>query len=328
MRSLALLFFLFVQLFASESSYTLGHGLKLHEMLSVGSYLSTEYINGKNEDVFKVDDIAVLAYGELFPTLSYLAELEALNFYSRDFANKSEEQHHKFHIERFYADYRYSDSFGVRIGKMITPIGYWNLEPINVLRDTTSNPYYAKQMFPRFVSGIDLNGYVPKTEATKYHLFAQKNRDFDEAYINIPNEHFFGLSIEHEVSMELSLGGSIGEFISLNEDRFDYLQLNAKYEDYPYAVSAEAMVRYGDYDNAGSEYSTALYTQGLYRFSTQHCVVGRYEYYNDDATEQDDHAAIIGYSYRPVYPVSLKAEYQLHSQSELNRFLASFSVLF
>ena len=66
----------------------------------------------------------------------------------------------------------------------------------------------------------------------------------------------------------------------------------------------------------------------MYRYTQEHAFVGRYEYYNDHQTNYVDNIGVLGYSYRPLYPVSLKGEYQWHSAHDENAWLFSFSVLF
>lgn len=310
-------------------SYTLGHGVQMNDWMSVGGYFSSELESNRNEDSFTLDDVAVMAYGDINPMLSYLAELEATGFYQKNFTADTESGSQKFHFERMYGDLWLCDAYNVRFGKMLTPVGYWNLEPINVLRDTTSNPLYSTLLFPRFLTGIDINGYVPNTDGLKYNLFGQSTHDLDEEYINIPNTHFYGLSLDKEFSMEASAGGSIGEYIALStRERTRFVQANAKYDVYQWGVTVEGIVARTDYADNRTDDTISGYAQGIYRFNPQHALVGRYEYYDRRHDDYTDHIGIIGYSYRPIYPVSLKGEYQWHSQSGEDRFLASFSVLF
>lgn len=310
-------------------SYELGRGFSLGDSLNVGGYFSTEFESSRTRDRFTADDVAVMAYGDLTPALSYLAELEAVGFYQKDFTDGNENSDRKFHIERLYGDLWVNDAFNVRFGKQITPIGYWNREPINVLRDTTSNPLYSKLLFPKFLTGIDVNGYVPGADNLNYHFFAQSTHDMDEEYINIPNTHFYGLALEKEFSWEWNGGGSVGEYIaSAGGERTRFVQANLKYENEACVVTAEAIAARTAYRVGGDEDTYAGYLQGLYRFTPQHAAVARYEYYDRRHDDYRDHIGIIGYSYRPIYPVSLKGEYQWHSQNDENRFLFSFAVLF
>jgi len=328
MRFFIILTFIFTML-ANAGHYELGRGVKLDEKLRIGGYFSADYEVSNTRRRARLDDVAILAYGNLTNELSYLVEVEAAPYYQRDFRDGTQKYDRHFHRERLYLDYQYSEIANFRLGKQITPIGYWNLEPINVLRETSSNPMLSSKMFPKFLTGLDIYGYLPWFDSLTYHLFMQNNRDIDADYINIKNEHFFGLSLENEVSMDFQYGGSFGEFITEDRKRVRFAQLNAKYELSNLSIQAEVALDHGEDHSArvkGDKF--AGYMQGHYRLSNEHAFVGRYEYFNDDATDVSNHIGIFGYSYRPMYPVSLKAEYQWNSDEQLNKFLTSFSVLF
>lgn len=308
-------------------NYEFGHGYTFNDALTAGGYISSEYESNQQADTFTIDDIAVMAYGNIGSNFSYLAEMEAIGFYHKNLSDGNEGGSQKFHVERLYGDLWLNDQINFRLGKQITPIGYWNLEPINVLRDTTSNPLYSLLLFPKFLTGIDMNGYLNGT--TRYHLFGQATHDLDEEYINLPNTHFYGISLEHELSVETNFGGSIGEFIALRtHEKTQFIQGNLKYDNGPLLVSAEAIASKTDYHQTKSDLTLSAYVQSVYHFSPQHALVGRYEYYNDQHRDYKDHIGVFGYSYRPIYPISIKGEYQWHSQENENRTLLSFSVLF
>ncbi|HEX5670345.1 MAG TPA: hypothetical protein VFX66_02315, partial [Sulfuricurvum sp.] len=300
--------------------YTLGSGYQVDPALNIGGYFSSQFeVQGSQKSIIAPDDIAVIGYGDINPMLSYLAEVEAASVYYKNLSNGDENRNLKFHIERLYGDLWLSDAYNIRFGKQITPIGYWNKEPINVLRDSTSSPLYSMLLFPKFLTGIDINGYIPGTEATQYHLFGQNNRDFDQEYMNIRNTHFFGFSVEKELSEDWSGGGSIGEYIpSIGAQRTRYVQVNAKYDDSLWQVMAEGLAAKNEYANT-SDYAISGYVQGMYRYTLQHGVIGRVEHFRDYHTHYEDNIAVLGYSYRPWYPVSFKGEYQWHSQKNENR---------
>ena len=318
---------LFVNLNADP--YILGEGLHLDDSVNVGGYFSTEFESKKSDQTIRLEDLAVMAYGDINPMISYLAEFEAPGVYVKNISTGQETRNPDPRIERLYVDVWLNDAMNFRLGKQITPIGYWNLEPINVLRDTTSDPLFATLLFPKFLTGIQMNGYVPNAEGLRYHLFAQNNRDFDDTYINIKNTHFLGLSIDKEISMEWNTGGSIGEYISAaTNERTRFIQGNLKFDNNQWGVTTEGIIAQTDYTDQNNDYTFSAYTQGIYRFNAQHAVVGRYEYYNNQHDNYTDHILTTGYSYRPIYPVSLKGEYQWHSQSAENRLLFSLSVMF
>ena len=70
----------------------------------------------------------------------------------------------------------------------------------------------------------------------------------------------------------------------------------------------------------------ALYLQSVYKFLPKQSFIYRFEKYKEFSKK--DTISILGYTYRPKYPIALKVEYQSHSKSIDNKILASFSVLF
>ncbi len=312
--------------------YELGQGYVLHEYINIGGYFSIDYANGENIDKARLDDVAILAYGKLPKDFSYFIELEAAPFYEKDFLADTSQKNTTFHYERAYANYDYSNSVNFRAGKFITPIGYWNLVPINVLRDTSSNPLFSYRMFPKFVTGVESYGYTSEESDLKYNLFIQVTDDIDEEYINIKNNLFFGGSIEYFADDTFSFGGSLAYFETKEiRKNVGLLQVNAKYDWYPFLIQAEW--GYTNIDNTQtdrSEYQLGGYLQGMYNFTEQHALVGRYEYFKDTQLGElaDEHIALFGYSYRPAYAFSLKGEYQFHDDKNANKALLSLSVLF
>lgn len=313
---------------AQSEDYQLGMGLKVSSSLTVGGYFSLEYGNGAGEEFIKVDDLAVLAYGSLGSKFSYLIELESVDFYKVDLANDTTDSNFPPSIERLYGDYKFSDQLAVRFGKFITPIGYWNLQPINVLRETTSNPRYSREMFPKFVTGVDFYGFAPFSESLSYHFFVQGTTDLDDEYININTDQHLGLSLEKRVTESTHVGGSIGTFRDLSGSRTNYVQLNGKWAHNDFRIQAEGMLNSVQPKVGPSAQVKSAYLQGEYSFSPQHVGVARYEYLEDNRLPTRENIAVLGYSYRPVFPVSLKVEYQWHSDSRNDLLLSSFSVLF
>lgn len=321
--------FVFVFLLRADE-YELGHGLKLSDELHIGGYFSLDYSISNEKRQFRLDDVAVLVYGDLSSKLSYLIELEAAPFYVKNYTTDTSTKDTTFHYERMYVNYTHSEMFNIRIGKQITPIGYWNLEPINVLRDTSSNPLYSNKMFPKLLTGVDLHGYLDNDNSLKYHLFMQNNDDLDEDYINIKNDYFIGASLEYEILDELSFGGAVGNYKTIDDDSDVVLyQLDAKYDNYPFVVQAE--MAYNDIDNkltGITNHQFAAYSQATYNLDMKNAIIGRYEYFEENHIDDASHIGVIGYSYRPMYSVSFKAEYQFNSDSDLSKSLISFSVLF
>ncbi len=324
-----LYFFLLLSLLSAEE-YQLGRGIKVNNALHLGGYFSGNYTFINENKLLELDDVAILAYGTLAPQLSYFVELEAAPYYIKDLNTKESNTNTKFSYERFYLDYHISEMFNLRLGKQITPIGYWNLEPINVLRNTSSNPFYSRYMFPKLLTGLDIYGYLDDDDKLNYHFFLQHNKDLDKDYVNIPNEYFYGITLNYETDTPLSYGGTLGRYRTKQTQQIvNFIEFNAKYDNYPFLMQSE--FAYNDTEETTSKqssYQLSGYIQGEYNFSSQHAIVSRYEYIDNAIGNRKNHIAIIGYSYRPTYSVSIKTEYQMNSDSAYNKAILSLSVLF
>lgn len=313
---------------AQEGTYQLGLGYKAHEKITLGGYFSTEFSQGEDLQEFVLDDVALLAYGNLSENFSFLAEIESVGFYSYDFETNRSDTNTKPAIERLYADYKLSDHATFRVGKQITPIGYWNLQPINVLRETTSSPRLSREMFPKFVTGLQITGYTPLDESIHYSVYLQNTGDMDVKYVNIAVDQHYGFTLEKTLSSTWSVGGGAGRFREISQERTRYYQLNSRFDKGPYTVLLEGIVDYHAPKLLPKTKSSSVYTQFEYRFQPRHAMIIRAESFRDDRISLHEKIGVLGYSYRPQFPVSLKLEYQWHADSDNNRLVGSFSVLF
>jgi hypothetical protein len=134
--------------------------------------------------------------------------------------------------------------------------------------------------------------------------------------------------LEKQLTQRWQLGGSLGRFTRPDDSTTRYIQINSRLDTRKYSLMIEAMLSEEELSNNISHSPKAMYAQGVYWFSPKHAVVSRLEYFRNDQLAEREWIEILGYSYRPVFPVSLKAEYQWHTDSDNNRFLTSFSVLF
>ena len=324
-----LYFILLLPFMLLGADYRLGQGYELAPWLKIGGYISSEYQKREHENEFEIDDLAFLGYGDIPGGLHYLVEMEAVKYYVRDFENDTTETNSRFYVERAYLSYAHSQHLSLTAGKFITPGCYWNQVPINVLRDTTSKPRLSQYLFPRLVSGVGVDGYLPGSETTSYALFIQKNKDIDHGYNNFYTQDHTGAMIKEELDeWELALWG--GEFEDVDKNINRYAGLTLQYKDPKNTLIMEAAYGQADLTTEINEKDReSFYTQYTRQLTRQHYVVGRYEYFRDESSDTLENIYILGYNYRPLFPISLKAEYQHHDTvSEESGVLFSFSVLF
>ncbi len=329
---LLLLFSLLSSLFAetSSSKYILGEGVQVAQLpLYVGGYFSADYRGIDGNNTYRLNDLALLSYGA-YSKFSYLAEIEYKNFYlyNENAGKHTSSQDRTLHTERLYMHYDFNENSAVTLGKYSTPAGFWNLLPINVLRETTSIPQSTNLLFPKFTTGL-LWSYKNYGNATfKVDVIAQNNADLDPTYNNYKlDEHYaLGLSYEkNDLALKVNFGFFDGRPANNVSKSLYYYMASLKYATNSVEILAEL----------GSQKSTHVYTtkyagylQGVYKLTQKHAAVLRLESYDDSVHGIKEEIGILGYSYRPLYPVSFKVEYQLHSLHQNNQVQCSISVLF
>lgn len=307
--------------------YEPGNGVELTDFLKVGGYVAAKYEKSENTDKLLLDDVAVMAYGNISSSTRYLVEMENVGRYQKDFKNDKESESGAFRIERAVVEHSFSSHLKTAVGKMITPVGYWNQTPINVLRDTTSSPFAATNIFPKLITGVQFFGETG-TDDLEYSVCAQHNNDFDEKYNNFAINEFYGTGLTYSVTDYLETKGYVGYFKERNDaSKRRFVHLSGKYQKGDIQLLSEAV--YSDIDaRLKRASSTAAFFQGRYALNQKHYAVARYEFYYDSLEAEREHIGVIGYNYRPIYPVSLKAEYGISSISKNSRFLCSVSALF
>jgi len=314
----------------ADDDYQLGKGAQIGSLpLYIGGYFSMDYQHTDEINRYKLEDLAVLGYGN-YEKLSYMAEIEFQDLYVKTYKNGQNKttKSKKLHIERLNLDYNINEKYMLKVGKYHSIVGFWNLLPINVLRETTSNPVSSNILFPIFTTGLDASYLSYGEGELKVDIMLQHNKDICNRSNNYKIDKHYGFGISYEKD-DYTFKINSGYFHTINKniikDNLYYLLLSAKYESDKYQVLSEIGSQ-----KSKSEFTVdyAGYIQGLYRFTEQHLGVLRVESYKENVNKTSDKLLILGYTYRPIYPVAIKSEYQFHSQNQQNQFLFSLSVLF
>lgn len=320
------LLILFLTLSYSEP-YTLGNGLQVGENspIFIGGYISIEHELQDDNSAFSIDDIAFLSYGS-YEKISYLAEFEFKKIFAQQWGETNVTTNNTtLYKERLYLQYDFDDSNSLRVGKFNNEVGLWNMTPINILRETTSNPELTNIIYPKFMTGLKYSYIEYSDIGIGYDVMFQLNENIDAQYNNyqIDQHGGLGVSIESESSLYKA---NIGYFKVVNGTHYLYYGLiGYRYDNNDWQVMGELGSQYSD-----NQFTTkyALYLQGLYRFNEHHSLILRGESFESLEYTSAQNMAIVGYTYRPLPPIAIKGEYQLNQDDEKNKFLFSFSVLF
>ncbi len=322
MRKIFLTLIFTIMLIHAEE-YMIGNGIKIpNSNIYIGGYITADFIKRHdNYNRLRIDDIAFITYSNL-NRFSYLGEFEIKNGYFKEWGKKnSQTTNTHLKIERLYFNYIYSDKISFKVGKFSTPVGYWNLTPIGVLRDSASNPYLAYILYPKYSTAIQIDYQDYLHDEYLYTLMLQNNSDLDERYNNIIVKKHIVVGIEN-IKDDLSFKANIGHFRTKSNKSFYYFLLSTKYDQEKYHLTFE-------YGMRQKSVPYALYIEGVYHVDTKSDIITRFETYKiDEGAFRKEHIALLGYTYRPISAITYKAEYQLRSYKNESQLKLSFSILF
>ena len=331
MRKIIIVLTFLFSLLSAEEEYELGNGAQVESFpLYLGGYFSVDYSSMESEERYRLNNLALMAYGGM-GNFSYMAEFEYKNLYvetryANDLVVTQEDR--VVHLERLYLDYNYNDVFMLRVGKFNSPIGFWNLLPVNALRQTTSNPVSANIVFPRFTTGANVSFVEYSESEIRIDVMIQNDEDADDEYNNYEIDEHYGLNVLYEKE-NFALKANAGYFHKIETyggpETFSYWLLSAKYETDDYQLMGE--VGYQESEE-GVTTPYAGYLQALYRITEKHVPSVRYESYEDRLKNVSDEITTFAYTYRPEYPIAIKTEYQDHSLDAFDKVIFSLSVIF
>jgi hypothetical protein len=330
-------------------TYRWGRGLNIPSAnLNLGGYINVtfEHFESK-QDVVALDDLSLFISWSPFDQIRFFTELEMESLISTDgitdFSNS-------FSIERLYIDFLFTDSFSVRVGQFLTPVGIWNTTHAAPLVWTTSRPIVTEsEMFPSRSNGLMLTKqFAVNGQDLDVFLYFDDSDDLDPRQIEGIHDKDH---IDPEVAFEHAIGGQINyEPMESFKTGFSYLAFKKRsnthlstnhllgidllWEKNGYQMQMEFAYRTAS-DQQGTE--TGGYIQGIVPLGYKLFAIGRYEFVDGqhqlDSTIIDGttHVGVAALAWRPYIPLVIKAEYRFGSNNEKlapSGFFTSVSMLF
>jgi hypothetical protein len=105
---------------------------------------------------FELDDVSLLARWEPFGRLAFFSELRLENLFE---ANEDEgllTSGGELELERLYAEALLTPELSLRVGKVFTPFGLWNVISRGPLTWTVEEPAVTENVFPQRATGLSL----------------------------------------------------------------------------------------------------------------------------------------------------------------------------
>lgn len=318
----------------NQTGYQLGRGYRIAETgLQLGGYASM-HLEGLGDTpwTYTFTDLSLFLTWDNGSRLRFFSELEAEDFLTITEHQGITDKGAGFRIERLYLDYLVNDKLTVRIGKMLTPVGQWNLIHADPLVWTATRPVATDTLFSEHITGVMAHGSIPVGDQTlDYSFYGDYSSSLDPRRTEPPYfDNAVGLRLRYHLNDSLKIGFSYVDY-ALTETtniRNHLLGFDLAWSYQRFLVNSEVVYR----NNNAAHNNNAWqgYIQGVSPLIGNFYGVGRYEFF-DQNHGKTGQAAVFGLAYRPLPPLVWKLEYRFgKNNQELipDGLFASFAVLF
>jgi hypothetical protein len=285
-----------------------------------------------------IDDLSLFTIGHINQALNPFieAEIGGLTLLQQGGDPLSAGYPH-FVLERLYNDSYLTNKFSLRIGKMLSPVGEWNLIHAAPLVMTSSRPMVTYRSFSEYTSGASIICSCSKGALPDIQIYMQpggeiRPRTLDivvREYEQISGFHLnwplvlndkLGLSFQHA---QVKNSGEQQTLTGLNFNK-EFGKLSFETEATHTHISGTNTLRLRD-----NEWGT--YLQGAYTLNENWNLIGRYEYFADRSYNRASENVLFGIAYKSATHSVWKLEYieQFGQQLDIQTGLyGSFSTLF
>ncbi len=319
--------------------YVLGHGYNIG-LWNISGYATAEMTFPNRQAAELVaDDISLFIHGRINRYINPFFEGEYTNqpiWVDGDGVFSSGAG--RFALERLYNDSYVTNSSFLRYGKMLSPVGEWNLIHAAPLVATTIRPLTTYLNFSEFTTGASLNYVTEQDYLPSVAVYYQPGQEFlpvkqssrPYLYKNISG---IQLVYAHDLDWRVAFSMQHAELVNRNE-RQTLFSWDGRY-DFD-VVSLETQFSYnriyGNQQSRQRNNEWSGYLQLSVPVTDEWSLTGRGESFTPRDAKTSQQNAVFGTNYRPNQAIVWKLEYLLvkgGTGTNLNEGIyASFGVIF
>ena len=318
-----LLAFLFCQVGLIFFPISHAYGYELDQGKFGGKYYISGYTNIEAEaspgipaDLF-LDDLSLFVGGRLNNQVNPFLELELSDLTLA--SQGGDRENGEVVVERFYNDWVISEYDTLRVGKLLAPIGDWNLVHAAPLISLITRPYSTALGFGSYISGIHWQHDPEEGVNPDLQLYWQPNDEWFKRSTDLTNRNFhnvFGGHINLPLGLIDKVGASFqhGQFIETGEN-FTLFGLNANKSFGRLRVESESITaHFSGTVMAGSpprlhDNETGIFALADYSVTSQWHGILESEYYQDHLVDAPSRSISLTVAYRPNVPAVWRLEY-------------------
>ena len=320
--------------------YTWGRGLSVSQNhLTIGGYMNASLDHQTAQPTnLTLNNLSLFITLSPIDSIRFFSEIELDNWTS---LQKNRRAKDAFKVERLYVDFLATESLTVRVGKFLTPFGYWNVVHAAPLVWTVTRPLAnSYQSFPTHSNGVMLSEALTFGEhSLDMSVYVEDSTHLEPRDDKVEFKHAAGARLHLELFEQLQLGFS---YLAFNKRSVENRAVNhlmgadMLWKKNNFELQMEVNYRYAR-DEQGHEMQ--FYVQGVAPLGGNVFAVARYEHLqgrheieNEEMWKRNTaHLGVLGLAWKPYTPLIFKAEYRFGDNNERiapSGFFSSVSMLF
>ena len=312
---------------------------KMHDGINFSGYVNaTAVAPAGGKGTLNIDDLALLGSGSFNNQLNpfFEGEIAGVTLVQQG-GNPLSAGYPHLILERLYNDSYLTNKLTLRIGKMLSPFGEWNLIHAAPLVWTTTRPMTTYHGFSEYTSGASLLYSGNKSLLPDMQLYVQPGSEIRPRTLDIvvrEYEQVSGLHLSWPSEFNDKLGWSLQHAHIKNTNAQQTLigfNFNKTFGPLEFETEAHHTHLSGTNDGRVRDTETGTYVQGAYKLNEHWFLTNRYEYFAGRMFLNASENAVFGFAYKPTPSSTWKLEYvkQYGQLMEIQPGLyASFARLF
>jgi hypothetical protein len=342
-KALLLLQFSWVLLSPCQAKgYELGQGWH-QDNYYLSGYANIEVVDRfGNPSRLDLDDLSLFAGGRFNRWVNPFTEVELAKHTLIRQGGGAE--HGDVIVERFYNESIFSEHDTLRVGKILTPLGDWNLMHAAPLVPLITRPYSTARGFASYISGINWQHDLEDGTTPSLQLYWQPDNEIFKRPATQTNRNFhkvLGAHLSKPLSLIDKIGVSFqhGELIETGET-FTLYGANADKSFGKLRLESEAVTAHFSgavlpgAPSRAHDNEAGIFALADYSFTPAWHGILEGEHYQDHTMSAASRSTSVTVSYKPSLPAIWKLEY-IHQAGEsasigpiTTGLKASFSTLF
>ncbi|MDR3390553.1 MAG: hypothetical protein P4L77_02375 [Sulfuriferula sp.] len=315
--------------------YHLGQGLLIGDFLLSGyANLVAEAPQGGIAKA-SIDDFSLFVSGRVNRWVNPFLETEISSLTLAQQGDGPRANGH-FILERFYNDTSLSESDTLRVGKMLAPVGDWNLVHAAPLVPTVTRPLTTFLGFSEYTNGLSWLHETPSGEGPNSQLYWQPSNEWHERPSSITHRHYrdvWGAHISWPHGFTDKIGASFqhGQLLETGET-YNVYGINVRRSFGKLLMESEATTsNWSGTAPRMHDHETGIYMLADYAATPRWHGILEWEHFQSHLVDQASRNTLLGVAYKPESTLVWKLEYvhQMDVSADIQSgWFASLSTLF